>query len=271
MPLNGKRFGRLATATAGLAVAFTLTFTLLAPCAGAQAKPDESKQEGTGVMPKRQASQETVPVSVETIFLTNVPQQNDLNDIQTDLRNVLPQSKIYGVQSQSAITVVATPEDLETAKKLVGDLDRPRPLYRLTYTITDFDNGKRTGSRSYAILAVLGQRSIFKVGSRVPIVTGSYDTQTRNSNSQVQYQDIGLNIDAAVSGSADGLTLRTKVEQSNLAGDRSVASAQDPVVQQNVVDETAELTPGKPLVLGSLDIPGTTQHQQIEVTAELIH
>jgi len=37
-----------------------------------------------------------------------------------------------------------------------------------------------------------------------------------------------------------------------------------------VLDDTSTLTPGKSLVLGSLDIPGTTRKQEIEVVAELV-
>jgi type II secretory pathway component GspD/PulD (secretin) len=259
MSLNGKRMSKLATAGGMMAVALTLAFTLLTPAASAQT--DE----------QRPTSPQPAPEIVQTIFLKNVPEQNVLNDIQTDLRNILPRAKIYGVQSQDAITMKATPEDLETAKKLVADLDRPKPLYRLTYTITDFDSGKRMGSQSFVILAVLGQRSIFKQGNRVPIVTGSYDSEARNSNSQVQYQDVGLNIDATIDGSPDGLTLRSKIEESSLAPEKSATSVQDPVVHQVVLQETSELTQGKQLALASLDIAGTTQSQQIEVTAELVH
>lgn len=269
MPLNRKRVSWAASAAAVTAVLIAVGFTFAAPAANAQTKPDETKQEGTGVMPTRPTPQDSVPVTIETIFLTNVAQQNDLNDIQTDLRNVFPYAKIYGVQSQNAITLEGKAEDLEVAKKLVADLDRPRPLYRLTYTITDLDNGKRTGSQTYVVLAVLGQRTVFKQGSRVPIVVGTVDNQPQNT--EVQYQDVGLSIDATVNGSPDALTLRTKIEQSSLAADKSPSAAQDPAIHQTVVEESAQLAPGKLLVLGSLDIPGTTQSQQIVVTAEPVH
>jgi type II secretory pathway component GspD/PulD (secretin) len=269
MPLNCKRVSWAATG-AGVTFAFIAAgFIFAASAANAQTKPDETKQEGTGYIQVRPNPQEPAPVSVETIFLTNVAQQNDLNDIQTDLRNVLPESKIYGIQSQNAITFEGRPEALEIAKKLVADLDRPRPQYRLTYTITDLDSGKRTGSQNYVVLAVLGQRSILKQGNRVPIVTGTSDNPPQNS--QVQYQDVGLAIEATVDGSPDGLTLHTKIEQSSLAADKSATAPQDPVLHQTVVQETAELSAGKPLVLGSLDIPGTAQSQQIALTAELVH
>jgi type II secretory pathway component GspD/PulD (secretin) len=262
MPLNGKRIGKLAVASGAMAVALILALTLPAPAAKAQTNQGDQRPDAVA---------QPAPETVQTIFLKNVAEQNDLNDMMTDLRNILPRAKIYGLQSQNAITLKGTPEDLNTASKLIADLDRPRPLYRLTYTITDYDGGKRTGSQSFVIMAVLEQRSIFKQGNRVPIVTGSYDTQARNSNTQVQYQDVGLSIDATVDGSPDGLTLRTKIEQSSLPGDRTATAAQDPVVHQIVLQEAAQLAEGKPLVLGSLDVPGTTQRQEIAVTAELVH
>ena len=235
MPLNGKRIGKLAAASGATAVALTLAHTLPAPAAKAQTNPGDQRPD---------AVPQPAPETVQTIFLKNIAEQNDLNDILTDLRNILPRAKIYGVQSQNAITLKGTPEDLETAHKLIADLDRPRPLYRLTYTITEYDGGKSTGSQSFVILAVLGQRSIFKQGNRVPIVTGSYD-QARNSNTQVQYQDVGLSIEATVDGSPDGLTLRTKIEQSSLPGERSATAAQDPVVHQIVLQEAAEICSGQ--------------------------
>ncbi len=271
MPLNRKRVSRVATAAGAMALVVTAGFALAVTVANAQTKPDEAKQEATGLIQTRPNPQEPAPASVETVFLTNVAQQNDLNDIQTDIRNVIPRAKIFGVMSQNAITIEGAPEEVEVAKKLIADLDRPKPLYRLTYTITDFDGGNRTGAQSFVILAVLGQKSIFKQGDRVPIVTGSYDSQERNSNTQVQYQDIGLSIEATVEGSQGGQTLHTKVEQSSLVPDKSTMGPQDPVVHQVIVQEAAELVEGKPLVLGSLDVPGTTKRQQIEVTAALVH
>ena len=71
-------------------------------------------------------------------------------------------------------------------------------------------------------------------------------------------------------GSPDALHLQTKIEQSSLAEEKSVASAQDPVVRQTVLDDSSVLSQGKPLVLGSLDLPGTTRSQEIEVAAELV-
>ena len=40
--------------------------------------------------------------AVQTFYLTNAWQQNDLNDVQTALRNVMTNAKVYGVASQNA-------------------------------------------------------------------------------------------------------------------------------------------------------------------------
>jgi hypothetical protein len=45
---------------------------------------------------------------------------------------------------------------------------------------------------------------------------------------------------------------------------------QDPVVRQTVLEVTSALAPGKPLLLGALDFPGSTRHQEIEIVAELV-
>jgi len=46
--------------------------------------------------------------------------------------------------------------------------------------------------------------------------------------------------------------------------------AQDPIVRQTVMESTSFLTQGKPLMLGSVDIPGSTRHLDVEVVMELV-
>src|SRR5215472_3585835 len=65
--------------------------------------------------------------AVQTFYLSNAWQQNDLNDVQTALRNVMPNAKVYGVASQNAIVMRGTPDELLLAQKLVSDLDKSRP------------------------------------------------------------------------------------------------------------------------------------------------
>ena len=41
-------------------------------------------------------------------------------------------------------------------------------------------------------------------------------------------------------------------------------------MRQTVLDAISNLTPGKAVVLGSLDIPSSTRHEEIEVASELV-
>ena len=111
---------------------------------------------------------------------------------------------------------------------------------------------------------------MLKQGSRVPIVTGSFDSGSSKQNTQVQYVDVGLNIDASLEGFNDGVRLHTKMEQSSVADEKSSVAVQDPVIRQTVLEETSMLALGKPLVLGALDVPGTTRHMDVEVVAEAV-
>jgi hypothetical protein len=71
-----------------------------------------------------------------------------------------------------------------------------------------------------------------------------------------------------LSGSGDNLILRTKVEQSTLAEEKSGMGPGDPVLHQAVLEETARFAPGKPLTVGTMDIPGGANRLEVEVVAE---
>ncbi|HTX76342.1 MAG TPA: hypothetical protein VMD29_09065 [Terracidiphilus sp.] len=202
---------------------------------------------------------------VQTFFLKNATNHDQLNDIQTLLRNMLPHARIYGTASDDAITVRGTPEELDTAQKLVAELDRPRPVYRVTYTIADVDNGKRTGTHSISVLVPANSKSTLKLGSRVPLATGSTGTGS-DAATQFQYIDVGLNLDAIASGAQ----LHTKLEQTAVSAEKSSVGIQDPVINQTTLEGESPLGSPKSVVLGTIDVPNSTRQQQISVSTELL-
>jgi len=206
----------------------------------------------------------------QTIFLKNVTQQNDLGDIQTSLRNLLLKARVYEIPSQNAIAVHGSPEDVAQAEKLVAELDKPRASYRLTFTLTGAENSKNGAGQTFTLVAGSGEKTIFKKGGRVPIVTGHYDAETTTANSQVQYMDVGLTIEVTAVGVADGVGLKSKVEQSSVSEEKSGVGAQDPVFQQAVLEATTTVPLGKPMVLGSIGNPETGHKQEISVVAEQV-
>ena len=70
--------------------------------------------------------QELDEEAVQTFYLTNAWQQNDLNDVNTALRSLIANGKFYAIQSQNAIVARGTPDELLLAEKIVHDLDKAR-------------------------------------------------------------------------------------------------------------------------------------------------
>lgn len=209
--------------------------------------------------------------SVETFYLKNISQQNDGNEIVSAVRNIIsPEAKVYFVPSQKAIIVRVAPDQLAMAEKIIKDLDKSKKSYRLTYTFTEMDGNKSIGTQHFTMIVVSGERTTLKQGSKVPVVTGTYDSGKSQAQTQMTYIDIGLNFDVALDESVNGVRLRSKVEQSSIAEQPSGLGPQDPIVRQMVLQGTSFLTEGKPLVLGSLDIPGSTRRMDVGVVMETV-
>ena len=214
------------------------------------------------------ADVKSTPIIYQTLYLTNLTQQNDAIELMSDLRNMLPNARLYYVPSQSAFSIRASAEEIALAQKIVADLDKTKKIYRLTYTMTEKDGGKTIGVQHFSIIVASGSRTDFKQGSRVPISVAT--NAAPGSNAEVQYLDVGQEIEVSLDGYLDGVRLRTKVVQSSIAEDKSGVGTQDPVIRQTTLEGTSTLVQGKPLVLGSLDIPGSTRHQEVEVLSELV-
>ena len=237
-------------------LALILTLLSLHPHAGAQTPSAPAKPD---------------PTVVKTFYLANITQANDGNELFTALRNVLPPSVISTyLPSQQTITVRGTPDQLELVQQVLHDLDRPRKTYRLSYTLTETDAGKRIGTQHVAVVVVSGGRTTVKQGSKIPVATGmsTPNSSGGGTQTQVSYIDIGLNIDASLDDGVDGVRLRTKIEQSGVATQTSGMGPGDPIVRQTLLEGTSILTPGKPVILGALDIPDTTRHLDVDVVLD---
>lgn len=203
----------------------------------------------------------------ETIFLHHVSMPDSLNDVQIALRSQLPQTRIYSIANQNAITLSGSAEDLVVARKIIADLDKPVGGYRLTYSFVTVDAGKRGPARQYVLLVSGDRHSSLKQGARVPILTAASsekESKEAAGNVQIQYIDVGLHLDATVRGAQ----AETNIEESSVSEERSGIGAQAPILRQTSLNERFVFTLGKPVVLGSLAIPGTTQHELIEVTID---
>jgi hypothetical protein len=208
--------------------------------------------------------------SIETFYLTTPSQQDGANELAVAVRNILPpDAKIFFVPNQNAFTVLGTPEELVLARQIISDLDRPKRTYRLAYTVIETDNGKRIGTQHYSMVVATGQRAILRQGSKVPIAMESYIAGSSPAQRQISYIAVGTNFDASLDESANGVRLRTKVERLSVAEERSGMSSQ-PVMRQISLEGTSFAILGKRLNLGSMDIPSSTKHLDIEVVIEAV-
>jgi general secretion pathway protein D len=275
--------------------------------------------------------------AVQTFYLTNAWQQNDLNDVQTALRNVLAGNastfKVYGVPSQNAIVVRGTPDELLMAQMLIDDLDKARAevvvdiavlevsknwertlgiswpssvgvaiqppsssssstctpsatvtcpsgssgtvptLYNLAHLqASDFavtvgsatanllltDDNTKTLSNP-RLRATDGQKATFKVGEKIPIATGSYQTGAATAvvsslvNTQFQYQDVGVNIEMTPTVHYDhDITLKIKIDVSTQSGSVTISGVTEPILSQRVIDQVIRLREGEASILGGI-------------------
>jgi general secretion pathway protein D len=272
--------------------------------------------------------------AVQTFYLSNAWQQNDLNDVQTALRNVMPSAKVYGVASQNAIVMRATPDELLLAQKLINDLDKARPevvvdvavlevsknwernlgitwpssagvalqapttnnssttcptgstnctptttgtnptLYNLAHlTSNDFavtvgaatanalltDNNTKI-LQNPRIRAADQQKATFKVGSKIPIATGSYQTGAATAlvsslvNTQFQYQDVGVKIEVTPTVHFDrDVTLKINIEVTAQSGSVTISGVTEPILSQRVAEQTVRLREGEANILGGIN------------------
>jgi general secretion pathway protein D len=282
-------------------------------------------------MNTRAKRQELEEEAVQTFYLANTAQQNDLNDIQTALRNLLVNAKLYGVPSQSAIVMRATPDELLLAQKLINDLDKSRPEVvvdvallevnrdktrtigvqlpgsfgiqlqppNATSTSSSSSSSTTTGTttssttnltlnnlahlnatnfavtvgqatanfllsdsdtkvlQNPSIRATDGQKADLKVGTRIPVATGSYQTGAATAvvsslvNTQFTYLDVGVEIEITpiVHYNRD-VTLKIKLVSSEESSSTNIGGITEPIISQRTSEQVVRLKEGEVNILG---------------------
>jgi type II secretory pathway component GspD/PulD (secretin) len=251
-----------------------LSLALAAPAAWSQPAAPKAADDTAAAKPASPTYQQNHCAAEtsgpeRTFYLNNTFQPADANEIVAALRNIVePCDKVYLLSSQNAIVVRAGTDNMALIQKLLSELDRPKKTYRLTYTVSEMAGDKRIGTQHFSMVVVSGQETQLKQGSKVPIATGAYAPGTSAQQTQFTYIDVGMNFSATLDEFVNGVRLRSDVVQSSVAEEKSGAGDQDPIVRNTEIKGAAFLTPGKPLMLGSLDIPGSTRHLDIEVMME---
>jgi len=150
-------------------------------------------------------------------------------------------------------------------------------VYRLEYTITEMDGAKKLSSRSYTIQVEDRKRGTMRVGTRVPVPTGSFQSGAAGAggaaepNIQYNYMDVGVNLDATPSTiDATSIRLDTSVDINSLVSPDS-ASSRRPPVTRSCRDQASTIIPlDKPVILTTQDDPSYNTSLQVQVTARIV-
>jgi general secretion pathway protein D len=265
---------------------------------------------------------------VETFYLANTVQSQDLTEIANGLRQVLNLTKVQQLNSQNAIIVRDTPDKLAIARKLLKDIDKAKPEVVIQVEVlsastdrlrdlgilpgqsasiqftpagtTSTTSGGTSGTttppsaplkgfsfsaENYSVTlpgatanfvltdsttqiiqnpeirSVDGQPAKLRVGSRVPIATGSFQagvgvgTTSVNPlvNTQFTYLDVGVNVDITPRVHPNHeVSMKVAIEVSQVTSFQTIGGIQQPVIGQRKIEHDIRLREGEVSILGGL-------------------
>jgi general secretion pathway protein D len=97
------------------------------------------------------------------------------------------------------------------------------------------------------IRAMDADKASLKIGDRIPIATGSYQSGiTSGVNTQFQYIDVGVNIDITpYVHSTNDVTLKMSLEISSVTGEQTIDGVTEPTIGQRRIEHEARLKDGE--------------------------
>ncbi|HEY5213195.1 MAG TPA: cohesin domain-containing protein [Acidobacteriaceae bacterium] len=109
------------------------------------------------------------------------------------------------------------------------------------------------------IRATDGQHSTLKIGSKIPVATGSFSagaaipTAGLGVQTQFTYLDVGVLIDITPTVHYDReVSLKLKIEISSQNGSVTITGVTEPIISQRTVDQVIQLKDGEPAILAGL-------------------
>jgi general secretion pathway protein D len=109
------------------------------------------------------------------------------------------------------------------------------------------------------IRATDGQRATLKIGSKIPVATGSYNAgvsagvASLGVQTQFQYLDVGVNIDMTPTVHYDReISLKMKVEVSSQQGQVTISNVTEPIIAQKSAEQIIQLKDGEPSLLAGI-------------------
>ena len=123
---------------------------------------------------------------IKTFYLSNLSQPTELQDVQNALRQILELSRVQTLQSQAAIVVRGTPDQMALAQKLVDDLDRAKPEVLIDVAVMQVsrDKSRKLGISPPTSMSIALQ----------PNVNTNSNSNNSNNNSGSSSSNNGINL-----------------------------------------------------------------------------
>ena len=104
------------------------------------------------------------------------------------------------------------------------------------------------------IRAMDSERASLKIGDRIPIATGSYQSGLTNGvNTQFTYIDVGVNVDITPYVHANReVTLKMSFEVSSVTGEQTISGVTEPTIGQRKIEHQVRLADGEVNLIGGI-------------------
>lgn len=166
----------------------------------------------------------------------------------------------------------ARAQESDKSQDAAKTTEAPVHFYHLEFVVQETDSaGKPTNSRTYSGTVSTSHTDhgfSMRTGSRVPVATGSYGSDNKLVNTQFQYIDVGVNIDAHdARDEGEKLALGLSAEITSMAGTQTISGVSEPVIRQNRWQAAVLIPIGKATTVFTSDVLDNKGGMQLVVTA----
>ena len=170
---------------------------------------------------------------------------------------------VAGMVLAALVSLAGLERGLAQDAKPATEATEPGHAYRLDFTVSELEEGKKINTRQYSMNLNAGDQSEIKIGTRVPVEV---------KQGEIQYLDVGTSIwcrlrDRAdhIAWLSDDVMLNVRSDLSNFAIPDQQGQSIRPAIRQMKIDSSAIASPGKSTVIGAVDDPNSKRQFQLEV------
>jgi general secretion pathway protein D len=165
---------------------------------------------------------------IKTFYLSNLSQATELQDVVNAMRTLLEVSRIQQLQSQNAIIVRGTPDQIALAQKLVDDLDKAKPEVVIDIVVMQVSKDR---SRTLGITPPTSTSISLNNNINTTPTTGTNGTTTTNSSSNTSSTS-SINLNRIGNLNATDFTITIPgITASAIMGDSDTKIIQNPQIR----------------------------------------